>query len=532
MNKMPLRLLEILGFMLIISGLGMLLTGCGGSGGGSSNPATETTNNETATTEEALELTDLDQQLALVITDQDLAGHPTDGRNLPDISEPLAQLGKMLFYSQSLGGDFDAACVSCHHPSLGGADALSLPMGVGANNPELLGPGRSLMSGDATNVPRNAPTVFNAGLWDSGLFWDSRVESLGKETNANGSNSGIRTPDTSYLVADTDAGVNLPAAQAAFPVTSAEEMKGVVFENGSDITTIRNHLAARIGDYGVGNGELARNDWLDEFQIAFSSADTAENLISFDNIISAIGAFEQSMVFVQSPWQDYLDGDISALNDQQKRGALLFFNSVADGGVDCVACHSGPLLSDENHHTVAFPQIGPGKGDGASADEDFGRERETGDSDHRYQFRTPSLLNIAVTAPYGHAGAYDNLTDAVRHYRNPRAEVERYFNRGGYCQLEQFEEVANCQSLYPNSEDNSLLMVTKLENDQATGNSDLPDNLRLDDDEVADIVAFLEALTDPCVEDRECLEPWIANNTTDNPDDQVLIAIDGNNIEL
>ena len=103
---------------------------------------------------------------------------------------------------------------------LGGGDGLALSIGVGADEPDLLGPGRTHPDGDFT-VPRNAPTTFNLALWEKGLFWDSRVENL--------EGGGIRTPDTEYGSADAEAGDTISAAQTRFPVTSAEEMRGFVF---------------------------------------------------------------------------------------------------------------------------------------------------------------------------------------------------------------------------------------------------------------------------------------------------------------
>ncbi|WP_284208308.1 hypothetical protein [Thalassotalea eurytherma] len=50
----------------------------------------------------------------------------------------------------------------------------------------------------------------------------------------------------------------------------------------------------------------------------------------------------------------------------------------------------------------------------------------TGNSDERYRFRTSSLLNISLTAPYGYAGSYQTLTDAVNHYDNPRGKALDY----------------------------------------------------------------------------------------------------------
>jgi cytochrome c peroxidase len=500
--------------------LPVFLSGCGAGGSADGTTTDNGDNTETAA------MTAADIELATLIANLGLDTDPRTGRNLPSIDSPLAQLGRDLFFSKSLGGDFDSACVSCHHPALGGADGLSLSVGVGAIDPDHLGPGRENDSGIPV-VPRNAPTVFNAGLWDSGLFWDSRVESLGDETRANGSQSAIRTPDSAFGRADNNAGGNLPAAQARFPVAVAEEMQGNSFEAGSDNDAVRSHLAARIGGYGAGAGELAQNGWLAQFQQAFGSSEASQTLVTFDNIASAIGEYERSMVFVGNPWRRYLDGDTSALTADQKQGALLFFRPRNQGGAGCVACHSGPLFSDERHHAMAFPHFGPGKGDGATGDDDFGRERETGNANDRYRLRTPSLLNVTATAPYGHAGAYQTLEEVVRHYNNPGNAVARFFDRGGWCQLDQYQTVANCANLYPNARSNSELAIAKLDSDIAQNTTPFrPAGLNAT--EVAQVVAFLEALTDPCVEDRECLSDWIADTRSNGPDGQQLNAVDQN----
>lgn len=63
------------------------------------------------------------------------------------------------------------------------------------------------------------------------------------------------------------------------------------------------------------------------------------------------------------------------------------------------------------YHAIAMPQIGPGKGDGYDGHEDFERFRVTGDERDMFAFRTPPLRNVALSAPYGHSGAYDTLED-------------------------------------------------------------------------------------------------------------------------
>jgi cytochrome c peroxidase len=508
-----------------------VLSACGGGGGGSSDAAAENVAPAPIETPEPVVITAEDQRLRDLIDEHGLTGDPTSNRDLPSIESSLAQLGKKLFFSKSLGGGFDSACVTCHHPVLGGGDGLSLPVGTLAVEPDLLGPGRRHVNG-APSVPRNSPTVFNVGLWDTGLFWDSRVESIGKQAGANGSLSGIRTPDSIFLEADPDAGANLVAAQARFPVTSADEMKTEQFEAESDNYQIRAHLAARIGDYGVGRGELDDNFWLSEFQIAYGSTADAEELVTFARIAESLGEYERSMVFIDSPWKAYVEGDTTALTEQQKLGAILFLTDNdppgnggnPEDGAGCVRCHSGDTFSDGLHHTIGFPQIGPGKGDGVTGDDDFGRERESGASNDLYRFRTASLLNVEVTAPYTHNGAYDSLDQVLRHYDDPVDEVDDFFDAGGWCQLEQFSALDNCTMLYPNARSNSISALDELRRQRNEGGAEfVPVNLNRQ--ERGQIVAFLRSLTDPCVLDAECLSPWIANRTDAGPDGRQLNAI-------
>lgn len=471
-----------------------------------------------------------DIELSTLITANNLNIEPLLNREIPDITSPLANLGRKLFFSKSLGGGQDTACASCHHPMLAGADQLSLPIGVEAIDSNVLGQGRINDNG-IPRVPRNSPTVFNIALWDSGLFWDSRIESITKEPSANGALSAITTPDSGFGIVDVNTGANLVAAQAKFPVTSSAEMKTVDFENNSNNAAIRQHLAARIGDYDEGANELFINFWLAEFQLAFNSTASARQLITFENIAHAIAEYERSMVFIQSPWQNYLDGDLTALTESEKLGALLFFQLPADGGAGCSACHSGTLFSDEMHHTVAFPQIGTGIGAGENIDDDIGRGAITGLEQQNYQFRTPSLLNIAQTAPYGHAGTYPTLERVLDHYNNPQRSASNYANNQDWCQLRQFSNIANCQLLYPNAVTNTQAAINQLNQARAAGTSRLaPSNLN--NQEMTQLVSFLESLTDPCIEDRVCMSPWIADAITDNPDGNVLVAIDINAEEL
>jgi cytochrome c peroxidase len=478
-------------------------------------------------------LATVDQQLRTIISARGLTGDPSTGRNLPSINDPLAQLGKLLFFSKSLSGDFDTACASCHHPALGGGDGLSLPVGTGAIDPDLLGPGRERPDG-LPNVGRHSQTVFNVGLYDGGLFWDSRIESINKDAGANGTMSGIRSPDVAVGAADSGipVGATLPAAQARLPVTVAEEMRGT-FMPGANDDALRTRLAERIGDYGAGQGDLANNGWLAEFQTAFASNESAQNLITFDNIAMAIGEYQRSMVFVDTPWKAYVEGNNSALSNDAKQGALLFFNETTGRrGFDCAKCHSGDFFTSEEQMLTGFPQIGPGKGDGASGNADFGREQQTANTSDRFLLRTPTLLNLRATAPYSHSGVYETLLDATGHYVIPEDTFSDFQARGGVCSLDQFSTNANCATIFPNVVSNSQAALNAVIQARTSAPDITFENTSsMPLSTAPQLLAFLNALTDPCTLDRTCLAPWVPE-PSEAPDENQLNAIDGSGSPL
>lgn len=454
-----------------------------------------------------------DTELSKLVAGAGLTGDPTTGRALPLITDAKAQLGKKLFFTKGLGGDSDSACVTCHHPSLGGGDDLSLSIGVGAETPDLLGPGRfhdmnatgGVFDGGPT-VPRNAPTTFNIALWDQALFLDGRVESLGKTAGANGDDGqGIRTPDSAFGVADPNAGNNLTAAQSRFPVTSPEEMRGFVFAAGKTNAELRAALEAKMTAFG---------GWDAEFTAVYG-----DSSITNARLADAIGEYERSQVFVNTPWKAYVEGNNAAISESAKHGALMFFASIEDGGANCVSCHAGDFFTDEQYHVLATPQIGRGKGDdnGALLNDDFGRYRETKDAADMYRFRTPTLLNVEVTGPWGHAGAYTTLENMVRHMLNPAVAIANY----DFTQLD-----ANANVQFSDLFTNTQFALDQLERNRVNNVSGVHQNVNFTEDGVVDLVAFLKTLTDPCVKDRDCLAPWIPGAADSNPDGLRVIAVD------
>jgi len=441
-------------------------------------------------------------------------GDPAANRSLPSIDDPKAQLGKKLFFTKGLGGDQDTACASCHHPALGGGDGLSLSIGVGAENADLVGPGRlhdMLAAGydGGPTVPRNAPTTFNIGLWDLFMNHDGTIESVGKLLYANGNDgSGMVTPDsTDTVTADPDAGDNLPSAQARFPVTSNEQMRGFVFPSADPTNAeVRTALESRLSGF---------SGWQDEFTAVYGDA-----VISYARIAEAIAEYERSQVFVDTPWLAFLNGDDAAISEDARRGALLFMLPTRVDGAACVICHRNDKFSDELFHVIGMPQIGRGLEDGTTGTEDFGRFRVTANENDKYAFRTPSLLNVTETGPWGHAGAYTTLEAVIRHHLDPQTAFDNY-------DLDQLEASIRDSGQADDIQPNTQNALDKLAANRLGGIASIQ-NVTLTDQQVGYLIAFLQTLTDPCVTDRSCLAPWIPDAGETDPDGLRLEAVDNN----
>jgi cytochrome c peroxidase len=155
---------------------------------------------------------------------------------------------------------------------------------------------------------------------------------------------------------------------------------------------------------------------------------------------------------------------------------------------NCASCHAGIFQTDHSFRAIAMPQVGPGKGDGADY-EDFGRERVTGRISDRYRFRVPSLRNVALTAPYGHSGAYDTLEAVVRHHLDPVGSLASY--DAHQLRLPSRGDL-NARDLAAMN-DPAVVAAIKAANELAP--------VSLSEREISQLVEFLHALTDPAMLD-------------------------------
>jgi cytochrome c peroxidase len=148
-----------------------------------------------------------------------------------------------------------------------------------------------------------------------------------------------------------------------------------------------------------------------EFRTAFGAP------VDETGIAQAVATFVRSRLSGNSAFDRFLTGDTSALGAEERRGLQLF-----SGRARCARCHAGPLLSDE-----AFHNTGVAWQDGRVLD--AGRAAVTGKDADRGAFKTPTLREVARTAPYMHDGSLARLGDVIEFYHrggrpNPHLDPE------------------------------------------------------------------------------------------------------------
>jgi cytochrome c peroxidase len=169
----------------------------------------------------------------------------------------------------------------------------------------------------------------------------------------------------------------------------------------------------------------------------------------FANVGKAVAAYERKLVTGESAFDRWVAGDEAAMGPEAVRGLQLFVTEHAPErglrGADCFHCHGGMLFTDNGFHD-----------NGLELEEfDLGRMIVTGDEADRGNFKTPSLRNVALRAPYMHDGRFATLEEVVEHYdsgvrRRPNldANLAKHPAEGlGLSDLEKRELVAFLRTL-------------------------------------------------------------------------------------
>jgi len=391
---------------------------------------------------------------------------PLTDADFAPVNEAEARLGQLLFYDPILSGNRNLSCATCHNPAFGTGDGLSLGIGDGGIGLGL----RRVANPDnmpEQRIPRNAPSLFNLGAYEfTALFYDGRIEI---DPDRPG---GMRTP----LDADMVTGfASMLSAQTMFPVLSADEMAGHYSENEVAQAVRRGVITGEGGAWDI----IARRvsdipAYADEFAAVYEHIDAPEQ-IAFTDISNAIAAFmEFEWRSDTAPFDAVLRGE-ATLPEPAATGMDLFY-----GKAGCAACHSGPLLTNHRFYAMGAPQIGPGKAARFETHaRDEGRFRVTGDPADLYAFRTPSLRNVALTGPYGHAGAHSDLRSFVEAHIDPVAGLQNY---------------DLTQAVLPDLSVDDARGLADFDTIASAVRYDPPD---ISDAEVTALIAFLNTLTDP-----------------------------------
>ncbi len=329
--------------------------------------------------------------------------------NNPQNAEKIA-LGEKLFDDERFSSTGDVSCATCHDKEKAFTDS-----------PLVTSEGIRKLTGT-----RNGPTVVNSAYYET-LFWDGRSPSL--------------------------------EDQALHPFVNPIEMG--LPDHEPILATIRDD-----------------REYVKAFRDVF---DVRANNITMEHVTMAIAAFERTLISGDSPWDRwYFGGEKDAISESAKRGFDVF---LRDGR--CVSCHmieqDFATFTDNQFHNIGVginamqdrvPQLAAAfmkaKQEGVDVDvavltdpdaSDLGRFAVDDQLDSMGAFKTSTLRNIAVTAPFMHDGSIATLREVVEHYNNGGAttpeEKVNPFLAGGIRPLD------------------------------------------LTDEQMDDLVAFMEALTSP-----------------------------------
>lgn len=304
-----------------------------------------------------------------------------------------ARLGQMFFFDERLSKDGTVACATCHSPFHGFADVEATSLGAGRGT-------------------RNAPTLLNAA-YNNWQFWDGRADSLWSQA----------------LIAlegeNEQAGTRLQFAHLIKRLYQNEYE--AIFGLLPDLTdTTRFPLEGKPGDTKF--DKMSEND-----KVAINTV--------FANIGKAIEAYERLLITRNSPFDRYVAGELNAIGIEAKRGLKIFIEKAA-----CILCHNGSNFTDNRFHNVGVPQgrlpLDSGRSDGIQQllDNPFNGNGIYSDNPEASQnlldslmqtqrnmgqFKTPTLRNIALTAPYFHTGSYPTL-ESILNFNGADIPINEY----------------------------------------------------------------------------------------------------------
>ncbi len=336
---------------------------------------------------------------------------PTEKFN-PRFNDTLAGIGETIFNSKALSLNGEISCQSCHLDKFGSADGIPNAIGVGGE-----GEGDERVVKGGAVLPRNTLPLWGRGspLFRT-FFWDGRVDFSNGKTS---SQFGVELPSDDPLVV----AIHLPVVEIR-EMLAEDKFVGSQKQENVD-------AAKRV--YAGVMDRLKTNHEPEMAELA-TNRNKAPSDLAYIDVALSIQEFIKKKFAVKPHKFERFVYENQKLDKNELAGAALFY-----GKGKCGLCHSGPLFSDFEFHTIPFRQLGSGKnGFGV----DYGRFNVTHDPKDLYKFRTPPLLNVSRTGPYGHSGSMGSIQEAISLHFDPLKGIQEA-NLDAHDRIELFKKIAS-----------------------------------------------------------------------------------------
>jgi cytochrome c peroxidase len=283
-------------------------------------------------------------------------------------------------------------------------DATGKTIVLVAGHPSLA---KWLLPAEVPSPPDNRLTPERAELGKK-LFFDARLSSMGMSSCASchfperGWSDGF--PKSVRLFGEVMTRASPSLVNAGYNTIHQWDGRSPTLEhqaqNGISPTGSMNAGAPKDALSGVETIKKLRG-----YQEAFQSAYPGEP-ISSATVAKALASFERTVVSRESPFDRWVKGDKAAMSEAQVRGFRVFVER--DKG-NCMTCHAGPNFTDNKFHNLGLKSFG-------DDNPDVGRFKQVSEAPMRGAFRTPTLRDVTLTAPYFHDGSARTLEEVVEHY--------------------------------------------------------------------------------------------------------------------
>ena len=318
---------------------------------------------------------------------------PNDPNN--QMTSAKVELGKLLFHETGIATNPNMeesmemySCASCHHAKAGFQSGILQGIGEGGNGFGINGEGRFknalYAESDLDIQPIRTPSVLNVAYQDV-MLWNGQF-------GGTGTNQGTE--------ANWTAGTPKEANNLGFEGVETQAIAGL------DVHRLR-----------IDEDFVINSAYKDLFDQAFPNVDESQRYTKLNGAL-AIAAYERTLLPNEAPFQQWLNGNTSAMNEQETEGALLFFDDAK-----CFSCHSGPALNGMDFHALGMKDLA---GDDVLTVIDDatkrGRGGFTNNPEDDYKFKTPQLYNLKDVTFYGHGGSFQSIEDVIRYKNNALKE--------------------------------------------------------------------------------------------------------------